>query len=50
MRARTIIVMTAIVSMVIGAVVVYLVLTVPNDLQAAATTLAPNGRGGLVAR
>lgn len=36
MRIRTIIFLTAIVSMVIGAVVVYLVLTVPNDVQAAA--------------
>jgi hypothetical protein len=36
MRVRTVIVLTAIVSMIIGAVVVYLVLTVPNDVQAAA--------------
>ena len=36
MRVRTIIFMTAIVSMIIGAVVVYLVLTVPNDVQAGA--------------
>ena len=36
MRVRSIIFMTAIVSMIIGAVVVYLVLTVPNDVQAGA--------------
>ena len=36
MRARGLLVVTAIVSMIIGAVVVYLVLTVPNDVQAAA--------------
>jgi hypothetical protein len=35
-RARGLLVLTAIVSMIIGAVVVYLVLTVPNDVQAAA--------------
>jgi uncharacterized membrane-anchored protein YjiN (DUF445 family) len=35
LRVRTVIVLTAIVSMVIGAVVLYLVLTVPNDVQAA---------------
>jgi len=35
-RVRSIIFMTAIVSMIIGAVVVYLVLTVPNDVQAGA--------------
>ena len=36
MRVRTLLIVTAIVSMAIGAVVLYLVLTVPNDLQAAA--------------
>ena len=36
MRIRGLLVLTAIVSMIIGAVVVYLVLTVPNDVQAAA--------------
>jgi hypothetical protein len=35
-RARTLLIVTAIVSMIIGAVVVYLVLTVPNDVQASA--------------
>jgi TolA-binding protein len=35
MRARTILVVTAIVSSLLGAVVAYLVLTVPNDAQAA---------------
>jgi len=35
-RVRTLLIVTAIVSMAIGAVVLYLVLTVPNDLQAAA--------------
>ncbi|HSP35142.1 MAG TPA: hypothetical protein VLU46_12565 [Thermoanaerobaculia bacterium] len=34
MRVRTILWLTAIVSMIIGAFVVYLVLTVPNDLKA----------------
>ena len=36
MRVRTLLIVTAIVSMAIGAVVLYLVLTVPNDVQAAA--------------
>lgn len=36
MRVRTLLVVTAIVSAIIGGVVVYLVLTVPNDVQAAA--------------
>jgi hypothetical protein len=36
MRARTLLVLTAIVSSILGSVVAYLVLTVPNDLQAAA--------------
>lgn len=36
MRGRTLLTLTAIVAMMIGAVVVYLVLTVPNDVQAAA--------------
>src|SRR5436190_21489790 len=36
MRVRGLLVLTAIVSMIIGAVVVYLVLTVPNDVQAGA--------------
>jgi hypothetical protein len=35
-RVRTLLIVTAIVSIAIGAVVTYLVLTVPNDLQAAA--------------
>ena len=35
MRARTLLTLTALASMLIGALVVYLVLTVPNDLQAA---------------
>lgn len=34
MRVRTVITFTAIVSAILGAVVVYLVLTVPNDLKA----------------
>jgi hypothetical protein len=36
MRVRTVLIMTAIVSSILGAVVAYLVLTVPNDVQAAA--------------
>lgn len=36
MRVRTLLTLTAIVAMAIGAVVVYLILTVPNDVQAAA--------------
>ena len=36
MRARSLLVITAIFSAMLGAVVAYLVLTVPNDLQAAA--------------
>jgi hypothetical protein len=36
MRLRTMVVLTAIVSSLLGAVAVYLVLTVPNDLQAGA--------------
>lgn len=36
MRVRTLLVATAIVSAIIGGIVVYLVLTVPNDVQAAA--------------
>jgi outer membrane protein assembly factor BamD (BamD/ComL family) len=36
MRARTLLAATAIVSSLLGAVVAYLVLTVPNDVQAAA--------------
>ena len=36
MRVRTVIIVTALVSSILGAVVVYLVLTVPNDLQAGA--------------
>lgn len=35
-RARTLLVLTAIVSSALGAIVVYLVLTVPNDIQAGA--------------
>lgn len=34
MRVRTVITLTALVSAILGAVVVYLVLTVPNDLKA----------------
>ncbi|HEX9500530.1 MAG TPA: hypothetical protein VGA10_02640 [Thermoanaerobaculia bacterium] len=34
MRVRTVIIVTALVSSILGAVVAYLVLTVPNDLQA----------------
>ena len=36
MRARGLLIVTAIVSAILGAVVAYLVLTVPNDIQAAA--------------
>ena len=36
MRARGLLILTAILSMLLGAVVVWLVLTVPNDLQAGA--------------
>ena len=36
MRARSLLILTAILSMFLGAVVVWLVLTVPNDLQAGA--------------
>lgn len=36
MRARSLIILTSIVSSILGAVVVWLVLTVPNDLQAGA--------------
>ena len=36
MRARSLLILTAILSMLLGAVVVWLVLTVPNDLQAGA--------------
>src|SRR2546428_7957312 len=36
MRVRTVIIVTALVSSILGAVVAYLVLTVPNDLQAGA--------------
>ena len=36
MRVRTILIVTALLSSILGAVVAYLVLTVPNDLQAAA--------------
>jgi hypothetical protein len=36
MRARGLLIATAIVSAILGAVVAYLVLTVPNDIQAAA--------------
>jgi hypothetical protein len=35
-RVKTLLIFTALVSMVIGAVVVYLVLTVPNDIKAGA--------------
>jgi predicted negative regulator of RcsB-dependent stress response len=35
-RVKTLLVATALTSMIIGAVVVYLVLTVPNDIQAGA--------------
>ncbi|HEX7191875.1 MAG TPA: hypothetical protein VF381_09935 [Thermoanaerobaculia bacterium] len=36
MRARGLLIVTAIVSAILGAVVAYLVLTVPNDIQASA--------------
>ena len=36
MRVKTLLVSTALISMLVGAVIVYLVLTVPNDLQAGA--------------
>jgi hypothetical protein len=36
MRVRTILIVTALLSSVLGAVMAYLVLTVPNDVQAAA--------------
>ena len=36
MRARGLLIVTAIISAILGAVVAYLVLTVPNDIQAAA--------------
>jgi hypothetical protein len=36
MRVRTVIIVTALLSSILGAVVAYLVLTVPNDLQAGA--------------
>ena len=36
MRVKTLLVATALISMIIGAVIVYLVLTVPNDIQAGA--------------
>jgi len=36
MRVRPLLIMTAIVSAILGAVVAYLVLTVPNDVEAAA--------------
>ena len=36
MRARSLLILTAIISSLLGAVVVWLVLTVPNDLQAGA--------------
>jgi predicted nucleic acid-binding Zn-ribbon protein len=36
MRVRTVLIVTALFSSILGAVVAYLVLTVPNDLQAAA--------------
>lgn len=36
MRARGLLIVTALVSAILGAVVAYLVLTVPNDIQAAA--------------
>jgi TolA-binding protein len=36
MRLRAMVILTAVVSSILGAIVVYLVLTVPNDLQAGA--------------
>ena len=36
MRARSVIIVTALLSSILGAVVAYLILTVPNDLQASA--------------
>lgn len=47
MRARALLVGTAIVSAFLGAIVVYLVLTVPNDIQANA--LLKQARGDLAA-
>ena len=35
-RVKTVLVATALISLIIGAVIVYLVLTVPNDIQAGA--------------
>jgi predicted negative regulator of RcsB-dependent stress response len=35
-RVKTLLVATALISMIVGAVIVYLVLTVPNDIQAGA--------------
>jgi len=35
-RVKTLLISTALVSMIVGAVIVYLVLTVPNDIQAGA--------------
>ena len=40
MRVRTLLVLTSLLSAALGAVVVYLVLTVPNDIQAAALMTA----------
>jgi thioredoxin-like negative regulator of GroEL len=47
MRVRSVLIMTAIVSSILGALVVYLVLSVPNDLQADA--LLKQARGEVAA-
>jgi len=44
MRARGLLIVTAIVSAILGAVVAYLVLTVPNDIQAAALMRRAKGQ------
>jgi len=44
MRARGLLIVTAIVSAILGAVVAYLVLTVPNDVQAAALMRRAKGQ------
>ncbi|HEV8434218.1 MAG TPA: tetratricopeptide repeat protein [Thermoanaerobaculia bacterium] len=44
MRARGLLIVTAIVSAILGAVVAYLVLTIPNDIQAAALMRRAKGQ------
>jgi hypothetical protein len=44
MRARGLLIVTAIVSAILGAVVAYLVLTVPNDIQAGALMKRAKGQ------